>query len=222
MDPFEEPSSSMYAPLNLHFALDDPFCFVGPQWKLQRLWLRRIVLDALKDLIAHSAIPEDAQEAASKMNKKNLYGSVISVEIAKPKKKSMRIRSEDSLGVGREEVLKSMNKEEQVEGKVEEEKEEKKEEKKEEEKEEEKEKDKSTYSDKLQDKTIHRLQTVLVFGLPPQMKPENIRKKYKVFSFFTYRFPCPAPFNGRDMVAEITVKDSKQIKDVFTLLFLEL
>ena len=83
----------------------------------------------------------------------------------------------------------------------------------------EKEKDKPTYSDKLQDKTIHRLQTVLVFGLPPQMKPENIRKKYKVFSFFTYRFPCPAPFNGRDMVAEITVKDSKQIKDVFTPLF---
>ena len=209
----------MYAPLNLRFALDDPFCFVGPQWKLQRLWLRRIVLDALKGLIVHSAIPEDAQEAASKMNKKNLYGSVISVEIAKPKKKSMRIRREDSLGVGREEVLKSMNKEEQVEGKVEEEE---KEEKKEEKKEEEKEEEKSTYSDKLQDKTIHRLQTVLVFGLPPQMKPENIRKKYKVFSFFTYRFPCPAPFNGRDMVAEITVKDSKQIKDVFTLLFLEL
>ena len=216
MDPSEEPSSSMYAPLNLHFALVDPFCFVGPQWKLQRLWLRRIVLDALKGLIVHSAIPEDAQEAASKMNKKNLYGSVISVEIAKPKKKSMRIRREDSLGVGREEVLKSMNKEEQVEGKVEEEE---KEEKKEEKKEEEKEKEKSTYSDKLQDKTIHRLQTVLVFGLPPQMKPENIRKKYKVFSFFTYRFPCPAPFNGRDMVAEITVKDSKQIKDVFTPLF---
>ena len=176
-------------------------------------------MDALKDLIVHSAIPEDAQEAASKMNKKNLYGSVISVEIAKPKKKSMRIRREDSLGVGREEVLKSMNKEEQVEEKVEEEKEE---EKVEEEEKEEKEKDKSTYSDKLQDKTIHRLQTVLVFGLPPQMKPENIRKKYKVFSFFTYRFPCPAPFNGRDMVAEITVKDSKQIKDVFTLPFLEL
>lgn len=176
-------------------------------------------MDALKGLIVHSAIPEDAQEAASKMNKKNLYGSVISVEIAKPKKKSMRIRSEDSLGVGREEVLKSMNKEEQVEEKVEEEE---KEEEKEEKKEEEKEEEKPTYSDKLQDKTIHRLQTVLVFGLPPQMKPENIRKKYKVFSFFTYRFPCPAPFNGRDMVAEITVKDSKQIKDVFTLLFLEL
>ena len=112
-----------------------------------------------------------------------------------------------------------MNKEEQVEEKVEEEKEEEEEKVEEEEKEE---KDKSTYSDKLQDKTIHRLQTVLVFGLPPQMKPENIRKKYKVFSFFTYRFPCPAPFNGRDMVAEITVKDSKQIKDVFTLPFLEL
>ena len=38
-----------------------------------------------------SAMPEDAEEAAKKLNQKEFFGKVVKVEIAKPKKKGMII-----------------------------------------------------------------------------------------------------------------------------------
>ena len=43
-----------------------------------------------------SALPEDAEEAAKKLNKKEFFGKIVTVEIAKPKKRPAR-SSESSL-----------------------------------------------------------------------------------------------------------------------------
>lgn len=98
-----------------------------------------------------SAMPEDAEEAAKKLNQKEFFGKVVKVEIAKPKKKGLII-----WWIGwliEKAVVAQANPEDTTPAKHE-------------------------LSEKKQEEKQARLHTIVIFGIQRGMKLETLSHKY--------------------------------------------